>query len=202
MKTASVTRIPIAASPKVLNRQGRTRDRILLESARSFLDKGFENVSVEDIVAAAEIARSSFYRFFANREEVLASIIRPVFERGLQEMQAISPRAPRQIMDGIFDMYLTLWHSGAEALRLSTRMGGDYFRLFQDLHYAYREHLSSLVQKVEPAGILLNGNADYTARLIARSAVPVMEIYRQDENFEELFRRTMSGLLLRNGEIS
>ena len=87
MKTATVTRIPAPSSAKILSRQSKTRERILLESARQFLDRGFESVSVEHIVAAAEIARSSFYRFFANREEVLASIIRPVFEEGIALMR-------------------------------------------------------------------------------------------------------------------
>ena len=63
----------IALSPKIRRRQGRTRQRILDVSAQKFVEHGFENVSVEDIIEAAEIARSSFYRFFSNREEVLAS---------------------------------------------------------------------------------------------------------------------------------
>ena len=83
----------IALSPKIRRRQGRTRQRILDESARLFIAKGFENVSVEEIIAAAEIARSSFYRFFSNREEVLANIIRPVFEQGIVELDASTPHS-------------------------------------------------------------------------------------------------------------
>jgi len=195
--TSAVLQITAHASPKIASRQNRTRERIVSESAKLFLARGFENVSVDHIVAASEIARSSFYRFFPNRDEVLASIIRPVFESGVSMMQEIARRPARQTMDGLFDMYLKLWKSGSEAMRLATRMGGAYFRLFEDVHATYRQALTDLVRRVQPTGMLLNDSGDYSARLIARSAVPVLEIYRDDPRFEILFRQTMTGLLLK-----
>ncbi len=189
--------LPSAASPKIARRQSRTRDRILAESARLFLARGFDSVSVDHIVAAAEIARSSFYRFFPNRDQVLASIIRPVFESGVAAMSGLGGRPPRQVVDAIFDIYLQLWTSGPEALRLATRMGGSYFRLFADVHAQFRQDLTALLRRIEGTGILLNDNGDYSARLIARSAVPVLEVYRDDPRIETLFRQTMRGLLLK-----
>jgi AcrR family transcriptional regulator len=199
MTTAVATRLTPPASPKVLNRQNQACQRILGVSARLFLERGFEHVSVEEIAGQAEVARSSFYRFFASREEVLANIIRPIFERGLALMEEISRRAPEQIVDGLLNVYLELWKAGSDALQLSTRIGGRYFDPFREAHNAFRARLTQLLARVEATGSLLNGSAEYTARLIARSAVPVMETYRADPQFEELFRRTMRGLLLKNG---
>ena len=119
---------------KIRSRQDGTRTRILAESAALFVAHGYENVSVEQIIAAAGIARSSFYRFFANREEVLASIIRPVFVDGLAQLEPIAARDARGVLHGIFDAYLALWAASPDALRLSTRTGGIYFELFRDLH--------------------------------------------------------------------
>ncbi len=193
--TSAAAAVPISA--KIRNRQHRTRERILEASAGLFVAKGFENVSVEDIIDAAEIARSSFYRFFSNREDLLTKIIRPVFEKGLTDLDAIATQAPLAIMNAIFDAYLDLWRSGPNALKVSTRIGGKHFYLFEDLHGEYRSQLVALVERVQPSGILLNDNADYSARLIARSAVPVMEVYCSDPDFEHLFHRTMRGFLLR-----
>jgi AcrR family transcriptional regulator len=192
--------LSLQVSPKIRSRQSRTRRRIVVESARLFVEKGFEHVSVEEIIAAAEIARSSFYRFFANREDVLASIIRPVFEHGTEELEALATTDPAQIMRGIFDTYLTLWRTGPDALRVSTRIGGKYFPLFEDVHSVFRRRIEALVGEAEKAGILLNGSAEYTVRLIARSAVPVMEVYSKDPDFEELFHKTMTGFLLEAGK--
>lgn len=186
----------VALSPKIRNRQGRTRQRILDESARLFIAKGFENVSVEDIIAAAEIARSSFYRFFSNREEVLANIIRPVFEQGIAALDAIGSSSPAEVMNAILDMYLSLWKSSPDSLRVSTRVGGVHFYLFEDIHLSFRRKLLNKLQSIETSGIFVNGSADYTGRLLARTAIPVLETYSQDKDFENLFRQSMRGFLL------
>jgi len=183
-------------SPKIRRRQDRTRQRILDESARRFIDSGFENVSVEDIIEAAEIARSSFYRFFANRDEVLTNIVRPVFEHGLIELKAIDTDDPREIMSRILGTYMTLWHRSPDALRVSTRVGGVHFELFQDVHQTFRERLAELLVTVEPSGIFLNGSAGATGRLLARTVVHVLEVYSDKPDFERLFYRSMTGFLL------
>jgi len=197
-RPVALVRLPAtdSTSPKIRSRQDGTRSRILSESAALFVAHGYENVSVEQIILAAGIARSSFYRFFANREEVLAAIIRPVFEAGLAQLDAITARDARGVLHGIFDAYLALWAASPDALRLSIRTGGIYFELFRDLHTPFRERITALLRLVEPGGQLLNKNADYTARLLARTAVPVMEVYQRDPRFATLFRSTMSGLLL------
>jgi AcrR family transcriptional regulator len=192
----SLSNAAVPLSPKVRKRQSRTRRRILDESAHLFIAKGFENVSVEEIIDAAEIARSSFYRFFSNREQVLANIIRPVFLQGVRELEKIRTNAPSETMSGIFDTYLKLWNSSPDALRVSSRVGGVYFYLFQDVHAVFRDRLASLLKAIESSGIFINNNADYTARLLARTAVDVLEVYSREENFGELFHKTMTGYLL------
>ncbi len=196
MPSTAALHIPSLASPKIASRQNRTRARILAQSGRLFLGHGFQSVCVDDIVAAAEIARSSFYRFFSNREEVLASIIRPVFESGVAMMKNVGERPPHRIMDGVFGVYLQLWKDDPDALQLATRTGGAYFRLFEDAHHAFRGSLTALVRRVEPTGMLLNASGDHTARIIARTAVPVLDVYRDDPRIETVFRQTMSGLLV------
>jgi len=186
----------IAISPKIRSRQSRTRKRILDESARLFIAKGFENVSVEEIIAAAEIARSSFYRFFSNREQVLANIIRPVFDQGIVALDSIDSKSPAQIMTAVFDMYLDLWKSSPDALRISTRVGGIYFYLFEDVHLVFREKLASILASIETSGIFMNKSANYTGRILARTAIPVMEIYARELDFENMFHQSMRGFLL------
>jgi len=186
----------LTLSPKIRRRQGRTRQRILDESARLFIAKGFENVSVEEIIDAAEIARSSFYRFFSNREQVLASIIRPVFEQGVVRLDAIGDKSPEGVMNGVFEMYLTLWNNSPDALRVSTRVGGVYFYLFEDVHLVFRRRLGAILKSIESSGIYLNGSADHTGRLIARTVVSVLEVYSEAPDFEQLFQQSMRGFLL------
>lgn len=185
----------LTASPKIRQRQQNVRRRLLEESARLFVSKGFDKVSVEDIIGAAGIARSSFYRFFDNREDVLAGVIRPLFEKGLERIDAIPPGDPDAVISGICDTYLELWKQSADGLRISVRTGGVYFDLFRDLHTPFRAKLIALVKSVDEA-CYLNASADASARLIARCAVPVLEVYSGHPRFAELYHQTMRGLLL------
>jgi AcrR family transcriptional regulator len=189
----------VALSPKVRKRQSRTRQRILDESAHLFIAKGFENVSVEEIIDAAEIARSSFYRFFSSRDQVLANIIRPVFEQGLLELEKIKTTDPADTMSRIFDTYIKLWNNSPDALRVSTRVGGVYFYLFEDVHAVFRDRIAGLLSAIESSGIFINGSADHTGRLLARTAVDVLEVYSRENDFAELFHNTMTGFLLNTG---
>jgi AcrR family transcriptional regulator len=191
----------VSLSPKIQQRQRRTLDLLLRESAALFVSRGFENVSVEDILASTGIARSSFYRFFSNREDVLANIVRPVFQRGLTALTAVPAHPGNVIITGILQAYLQLWRRSPNALRLSTRVGGVHFSLFKDVHDDFRRRLEELVRLASRDNILRNNNPDYSARLIARVAVPTLEVYSGDPNREQLFMQSMKGLLL-TSEIS
>lgn len=177
------------------SRRSRTRERILAESTRLFLAHGLAGVSVDAIVDAAGVARSSFYRFFSNRNDVISNIIRPVFASGLSMLQGLDRLPPRQVMDGVFQAYLRLWLDNPGALQLTIRMGGSHFRLFDEGHHEFRRELTRLVRLVEPSGVLLNGSGDNTARIIARIAVSVLDIYRNETDIETLYMQTMRGLL-------
>ena len=159
-----------SVSARIRTRRDGTRQRIASASAALFVAHGYENVSVEQIIAATGIARSSFYRFFSNREEVLASIIRPVFVDGLAHLATIAGCDARGVVLGILDAYLALWAASPNALRLSTRTGGIHFELFRDLHTPFRERITTLLNRIEQSDNFLSGSADYTARLIARTA--------------------------------
>lgn len=49
----------------------RTRAAIQKEAMRLFLDKGFEETTIEDIAEAVEISPSTFFNYFPNKEAVV-----------------------------------------------------------------------------------------------------------------------------------
>lgn len=61
------------AQPLREQKRERTREALLAESTRLFLDKGFDEVSVAEIAAAAGISLRSFYRYFDSKESLVLS---------------------------------------------------------------------------------------------------------------------------------
>ena len=184
-------------STKIVNRRNRTRETLIQVATRQFAASGPDDVSIENIIEESEIARTTFYTFYPSKEALLTDIVRPVFERGIEEFRLIDAKEPRQIARGIANVYLTLWRENRDAFQLAKRMGMKHFPLFEDLHQDYSNMLRKILGVLQQSGRLRNNNAAYTSQLIARSVVLFLEVYSQDDNFENLFRTTMEGLLLK-----
>ena len=64
-------------SQKIIDRRNRLRESLISIGAEKFATQGAENVSVEDIIDQAQIARSTFYSFYSNKEELLKDVGAP-----------------------------------------------------------------------------------------------------------------------------
>lgn len=58
------------------------RSRILTEAARLFRDKGFEAVSVAEVMKAAGLTHGGFYGHFASKDELIAQTVAHSLEEG------------------------------------------------------------------------------------------------------------------------
>jgi AcrR family transcriptional regulator len=54
-----------------LRKRQQTRDRLTRVAMALFLDRGFEATTLDDIAAAADISRRSFFHYFASKEDVV-----------------------------------------------------------------------------------------------------------------------------------
>ena len=68
-KTKSVP-TDVATGLRERKRQ-QTRERLTRAAMALFLDRGFEATTLDDIAAAAEISRRSFFHYFASKEDVV-----------------------------------------------------------------------------------------------------------------------------------
>ena len=60
----------------------------ILDATRQLLDhRRFDELSVADILTAAQVSRGSFYFYFAGKHEVLAALVRRAIEQGHQAAQ-------------------------------------------------------------------------------------------------------------------
>ena len=65
-----------------LHARRRDQRERLLEAAREiFAEKGFAAASIDEVVSRARVSRTSFYRFFANKEECMLAVFGEAVDR-------------------------------------------------------------------------------------------------------------------------
>ncbi|NMO90210.1 TetR family transcriptional regulator [Actinomycetospora sp. TBRC 11914] len=70
----------------------RTRAELQRHALRLFRDHGYAETTVDDIAAAAEVSRSTFFRYFGTKEDVvLFDDVDPVMERVMAAVPAGTP---------------------------------------------------------------------------------------------------------------
>lgn len=71
-------------------KEGEVRKREILLAARElFVNKGYEQTSVNDILRVVDIAKGTFYYYFASKEEVLETIILDIVDEGAKKAERI-----------------------------------------------------------------------------------------------------------------
>lgn len=69
-------------------REDRDIRQVILDATRRLLDDHrFDELSVADILTAAQVSRGSFYFYFASKHEVLAELVRRAVDQGHQAAQ-------------------------------------------------------------------------------------------------------------------
>ena len=82
-------------------------ERIVKEASRLFRERGFDNVSVAEVMKAARLTHGAFYAHFGSKEELQAAAVAYGQEVSLDRLQ----RSKKKKSKGSFtDAYLSPWH--------------------------------------------------------------------------------------------
>ena len=136
--------------------------RPIIEAAvRLFKKNGFENVSVNDICTEAGIARSSFYRVFSGKKEIISTVLEDArsihnatvgdlldAENDFERMWALCDRNLTIVLD--FGPELT---GSLLSMELSEAFG------IMDIIHGMDAWLIKLTKNAQKAGIILNPEA-------------------------------------------
>lgn len=178
-------------------RRARTRAALLAVGARQFARRGIGPVSVEELIAEADVSRATFYGLFSSKYSLLEGILNPIFEVATQGIRALATRPAADAVDGLVDVYWSLWTTHRDGLLLIPLVDPETFRHFELQHAELQRALRDLLLTVERADLLRNGSAEYSLKVIARTAVHLLRVYDGHPAAGDLFRDALRGLLLR-----
>src|SRR5580693_1854416 len=82
-------------------------ERIVNEASRLFRERGFENVSVGEVMKAAGLTHGAFYAHFGSKEELQAAAVAYGQKVSLSRMQRVESKKSK---DSYADRYLSRRH--------------------------------------------------------------------------------------------
>jgi AcrR family transcriptional regulator len=184
------------AGPKVARRRVEVRARIISAAGHRFAMDGL-GVRLEEVAEEADVARATLYSHFKSKEDLLQAIVRPTLERAVGLLARIPAAPARAAVTELLRLHLDLWRVGADAMRLAHRLADLPRDDLAPLHEAFVLKTLDVFRAAADAGILRHRDSALSAHLLAKVAVPVLEVVFESPDAEALFLRTMEGMLLK-----
>ncbi len=96
-------------SERVQRRRERAKAAVLaVGAARQLASRGISPVSVEELIAKADISRAAFYGVFSSKYSLLEGILNPIFELATRRIRGLCRRPATEAIDGLVDIYWSL----------------------------------------------------------------------------------------------
>ena len=164
--------------------RAQVREKIILSARRLFNRRGFNAVSIDDVMAEAGLTRGSFYAYFDSKSDLYAQSITAILqEKAIDNWDGVSidPRAPDVAVEIIGD-YLSV--SNFEDIDGScplVALPNDVSRTEDSVKRAFESVLRALVDVFEQ-GLERKGEARTRALAIASLCVGGMVLARTVED--------------------
>jgi AcrR family transcriptional regulator len=91
-----------------------SRKRILQSAAQLFTAKGFDNTSIDEIMASADMTRGAFYAHFASKSELYAQALIYAATNSIFSMPKPDNLPEQSLVETILRGYLSLGHINGE----------------------------------------------------------------------------------------
>ena len=117
-------------------------ERIVRVASRLFRQRGFENVSVAEVMKAAGLTHGAFYAHFGSKEELEAAAVAYGQKVSLGRLQ----RGKRKTKGAFDDRYLTPWHrdNPGDGCTMAA-LGPEVARSARELKVAFERGLEDIL---------------------------------------------------------
>jgi AcrR family transcriptional regulator len=158
------------------------RSAVLAAARRIFADKGYHATSIDDIIAAADIARGTFYLYFESKRAIFDELLDQLFTTLASTVKRIEvgPTAlpPVEQMDATVDRVLDTLLENREMARILLReavgIDGEFDQKLAQFYGRIEALLVSAVQTGQEMGLVRPCEATVVARCVLGSVKEVV----------------------------
>ena len=140
--------------PLTKEHKAETRKKIVDGARRLFKTRGYDRVSIDDIMADAGLTRGGFYAHFSSKEDLFREAVGEiVLATGLRQHERTGTKEPDGWRQGVIDWYLSTEHRdhpnggcpmaalSAQVARAGTAARDTYTEVLKDLVDAIAQRL-------------------------------------------------------------
>jgi AcrR family transcriptional regulator len=193
---------PVSRVPETSSRPEPPRDRILTAASELFARHGIRAVGVDAIIAAAGVAKASFYRHFRSKDDLVAAWLRDARARWLDRVRVLSSERATSPSDELLvffdvvhelvedpDFYGCAYINTAAELRDAPAVVRRELINFTDEVEAYLEELA------RRAGLPSPGAVAVQLRFVTAGMFALMNIYGGDAMSAATAREAATAIL-------
>lgn len=184
-----------------------TREQLIEVATRLFAENGYEDTSIEDVLAAAGVSRGALYHHFAGKDALFGAVVESVESRVMADLAAAAGDVPDAV--GRLRVIALTWIGMAvdpviqriTLLDAPSVLGVEHW-LDPDQQQALtamKALLAEVSQEgllapdlVDPFASMILGALDEMALVVARAADPAAALPGARAAVEELLRRVLT----------
>ncbi len=158
----------------------RRRHQVFAASVHLFLEKGFQETSMQEIAAVAGMGKSTLYDYFKSKDEILLSVVEDgvydLTERARQIASQDLPAAEKihQVMHAHLEYLLENKEFYLRIIYEVQRLGPESQRILQVRRHTYQDLLCRLVEEATREGSFRAVNPLLAARTIMAILSPAV----------------------------
>ncbi len=181
--------------PRVERRRAEARERIVVAAARQFAGAGPGAVRMDQVAEAADVARGTLYSHFPTKDDLLCAIVEPVLELAARRAAGLARFGAREGVEGLLALYLELWRTYPDALRIAYRAHDIPVGNVAALHRRFLKGVMHVLERASQSGLLRANDPALAGHVLRQVAVPLLELYAGQAEWETLFVNSVRGLL-------
>lgn len=167
------------AATDLTPRNAAAKSHILDTAQRIVGTKGFSAVGLNEILAAADVPKGSFYHYFASKEAFGTALLEHYFDSYLSEVEGYLS-APGQSAKARLVAYWTFWRekqegSDPEGKCLAVKLGAEVSDMSEEMRLALKSGTSEIISRI--ARVIKEGKSDGSIPIIASPKATAHALY-------------------------
>ncbi len=160
-------------------RHATAKTHILDTAQRIVGTKGFSGVGLNEILAAANVPKGSFYHYFASKEAFGTALLEHYFDTYLSEVEEYLS-APNQSARKRLVAYWAFWRgkqeqSDPEGKCLAVKLGAEVSDMSEEMRLALKTGTSAIISRL--ARVIKEGKSDGSIPIIASPQATAHTLY-------------------------